>query len=149
MSTNADDVATASAEGEAEEGRAPPAAAAAVEKTEELPPAPPPAAAADVEAAEPSPTAPPNRVPPPSLRRKQLAEFNSWLYRWNNYQQHLASYWQGRYAALYRRGGTSGGGGGEGGERGGGEEGRGRRRRASWAGRVSVLGETRWRRSGI
>ena len=37
----------------------------------------------------------------PTLQQKQLAEFNAWLFRWNNYQQHLATYWQGRYNALY------------------------------------------------
>ena len=47
----------------------------------------------------------------PTLQQKQLAEFNSWLFRWNNYQQHLATYWQGRYNALYAHTMTAAGGG--------------------------------------
>mmetsp|Transcript_24642 Transcript_24642/g.47203 ORF Transcript_24642/g.47203 Transcript_24642/m.47203 type:complete len:491 (+) Transcript_24642:109-1581(+) len=39
--------------------------------------------------------------PEAALEQLHLAEFNSWLYRWNNYQQHLANYWQGRYHSLY------------------------------------------------
>ena len=34
------------------------------------------------------------------LRRRQLAEFNQWLYRWNDYQQCLNSYWKERYHEL-------------------------------------------------
>ena len=47
----------------------------------------------------------------PTLQQKQLAEFNAWLFRWNNYQQHLATYWQGRYNALYAHTMSGGGGG--------------------------------------
>lgn len=48
----------------------------------------------------------------PTEQQKQLAEFNAWLFRWNNYQQHLATYWQGRYNTLYAQtGGVPGGGG--------------------------------------
>jgi len=36
------------------------------------------------------------------MQQQHLAEFNHWLYRWNNYQQHLAHYWQGRYHSLYK-----------------------------------------------
>ena len=46
-----------------------------------------------------------------TLQQKQLAEFNGWLFRWNNYQQHLATYWQGRYNALYAHTMTAAGGG--------------------------------------
>ena len=47
---------------------------------------------------------------PSTLQQRQLAEFNQWLYRWNNYQQHLAQYWQGRYHALKQQQVASGGG---------------------------------------
>ena len=46
---------------------------------------------------------------PPTLQQRQLAEFNQWLYRWNNYQQHLAQYWQGRYHALQQQVASGGG----------------------------------------
>ena len=45
----------------------------------------------------------PSTEAPTPLQQKQLAEFNQWLFRWNNYQQHLAHYWQGRYHALYQQ----------------------------------------------
>ncbi len=55
----------------------------------------------------------PPQLPPPQQhataeQQKQFAEFNQWLYRWNNYQQHLAHYWQGRYHALYQQMGGGG-----------------------------------------
>ena len=68
------------------------------------------------------PPAPPQPLPPPALAAaiansggdgsvtgtaEQLQQFNAWLFRWNNYQQHLATYWQGRYNALYQQ--TGGG----------------------------------------
>ena len=55
--------------------------------------------------------APPQQQPPQHAtaeQQKQFAEFNQWLYRWNNYQQHLAHYWQGRYHALYQQMGGGG-----------------------------------------
>ncbi|KAL9178962.1 hypothetical protein ACHAXT_011935 [Thalassiosira profunda] len=64
-----------------------PAAAAAAKKAPPVPPAPP-AFAGLVGGEKPTP------------QQQQLAEFNQWLYRWNNYQSHLAHYWQGRYNAL-------------------------------------------------
>ena len=62
----------------------------------------------------------PQPLPPPALAAaaaasggnvtgtsEQLQQFNAWLFRWNNYQQHLATYWQGRYNSLYQQ--TGGG----------------------------------------
>ena len=56
--------------------------------------------------------------PNAAVQQKQLAEFNQWLLRWNNYQQHLAHYWQGRYHALYQQVAASGGGKIKGGKKG-------------------------------
>lgn len=69
------------------------------------PPPPSPAAAAGGASDEPKPST--------ELQKSQLAEFNQWLYRWNNYQQHLSHYWQGRYHSLYEQQVASGGGGGK------------------------------------
>jgi len=51
--------------------------------------------------------------PSTTLQQRQLAEFNQWLYRWNNYQQHLANYWQGRAHALHQPTADQGAGGGK------------------------------------
>ncbi|KAL7536840.1 LOW QUALITY PROTEIN: hypothetical protein ACHAXR_007432 [Thalassiosira sp. AJA248-18] len=61
---------------------------------------------------KPPPPMPAAAVPPLpalTLEQRQLAEFNQWLFRWNNYQQHLSHYWQGRYHALYQQAAPGGG----------------------------------------
>lgn len=52
----------------------------------------------------------PEIIDPTSLRQRQLAEFNQWLFRWNDYQHHLTSYWKERYHDLYSRHESAGGG---------------------------------------
>lgn len=70
---------------------------------------PPPAAEEDPPAAAPPAAAAPEKAEDEDaaakdaakkLQERQLVEFNQWLYRWNNYQQTLANYWQGRYFQL-------------------------------------------------
>ncbi|KAL7547342.1 hypothetical protein ACHAWF_010660 [Thalassiosira exigua] len=57
---------------------------------------------------------PPGDAAETALRRRQRAEFDRWLVRWNNYQSHLSRYWQGRCLEMYKRieGEARGGGGG-------------------------------------
>jgi hypothetical protein len=73
---------------------------------------PPPPVAAAAAAAKVNVNIVPSTAPKSTLEQRQLAEFNEWVSKYNNYQHLLENYWRGRLAAEKQLRGEGGGGGG-------------------------------------